>query len=143
MPLVNRSAPNAPCVLIVDDEVLSGLSVARSVTDDGCAVDGPHLSAKAALAAIAAKAPDVALLDVSLGAAGTSVAVADALAAAGIPFAFVTGYGPETAAVVAAHPGCLVIPKPVDRETVALLLAELLAAVPANPAAAPLTAKHA
>ena len=94
--------------------------------DRGCAVCGPHAHPDGALRALEERAPDAALLDVSLGGGVTSLSVADALAECGVPFAFVTGYGPETAAVVSAHPSRLVIPKPIDPETVGMLLDELL-----------------
>ena len=114
-------------MLIVEDEPLTGLLLARAVAERGVTACGPHARGSEALAALAERAPDAALLDVSLAGGTTSREVADALAEAGVPFAFVTGYGPETAAVAAAHPAALVIPKPVDPETVGMLLDELLA----------------
>ena len=113
-------------MLILEDDTLTGMLLAQAVSDRGCEVCGPHLNPDEALRAVAARTPDAALLDVSLGRDVTSLPVADALAERGVPFAFVTGYGPETAAVVAAHPSRLVIPKPVDPETVGMLLGELL-----------------
>lgn len=113
-------------VLVLEDDPLTGLLLAQVLTDRGCEVCGPHMTPSAALEAMSARTPDAALLDVSLGEDATSLPVADALAERGVPFAFVTGYGPETAAVVSAHPTRLVIPKPVDPETVGMLLDELL-----------------
>ena len=121
-----REARPSLTVLILEDETLTGMLLAQAVSDRGCAVCGPHLHPDEALYAVAARLPDAALLDVSLGPDTTSLPVADALAKRGVPFAFVTGYGPETAAVVSAHPGHLVIPKPVDPETLSMLLDELL-----------------
>ena len=112
-------------MLVLEDEPVSALLLAKVITDRGWDVCGPHHGTKEALKAVARRLPDAALLDVSLG-AETSRAVADALSEAGVPFAFVTGYGPETAAMVAAHPECLVIPKPLDPETASMLLDELL-----------------
>ena len=113
-------------VLVLEDEPITGMLLAQALTDRGCAVCGPHANPDRALALIEDGPLDAALLDVSLGMGVTSAPVADVLAGRGVPFAFVTGYGPETAAVVAAHPGHLVIPKPVDAETIGLLLDELL-----------------
>ena len=124
------SVAGAPRVLILEDEPLTAMMLARAVTARGLAVSGPYHRPEKALDALRADAPDAALLDVSLGPAATSLAVADALAAGGVPFAFITGYGPETAPVVAAHPDKLVIPKPVDQDTVWMLLGELLGEVP-------------
>ena len=121
------NAPGTPCILILEDEPVTAMLLARAVGDRGYRVAGPFHRPDQAQAALAADRPDAALLDVSLGRAENSRAVADALAAAGVPFAFVTGYGPETAPVVSAHPRALVIPKPADADTVGMLLEELLA----------------
>ncbi|MGY4283062.1 CheY-like chemotaxis protein [Bradyrhizobium sp. LM2.7] len=81
-------------VLIVDDPIIAidfedrllGFGV-KSVRTAG--------SVAQALAAIALRAPDFALLDVELT-RENSFAVAERLAALEIPFVFVTGYGDET-----------------------------------------------
>jgi len=56
--------------------------------------------------------PDFAVLDVNLG-NEQSLAVAERLAAAGIPFLLTTGYG-ETGELVAAYPPCVIVQKPVS-----------------------------
>ncbi|MBB4659167.1 response regulator [Parvularcula dongshanensis] len=118
----------ADLVLVVEDEPMTAMLLAQAVKDRGLDVVGPHRDANTARAAVEKGGLAAALLDVSLDAGETSAPVADALAAAGVPFAFVTGYGTETAQVVRAHPERLVIPKPVDRETLGILLDELLPA---------------
>ena len=120
-----RSGP-APTVLIVEDEPMTAMMVERAVSQRGYDVAGPFATDGEALGAIRMGGLCAALLDVSLQDGATSAPVAAALAAAGIPFAFVTGYGPETGAVAASFPDRLVIPKPVDAETVGLILEELV-----------------
>ena len=104
--------------------------VKRAVAERGFAVAGPFSEGRAALGAVAEGGVSAALLDVSLGNGATSAPVAKALSEAGVPFAFVTGYGPSTASVVSPFPDRLVIPKPLDAETLALLLAQLVTPQP-------------
>ncbi|HEY1750923.1 MAG TPA: response regulator [Caulobacteraceae bacterium] len=108
-------------VLVVEDESLVAMLLEDVLGDLGCEVIGPAASVEQALALIAAGGFDFALLDVKLGAAATSFPVADALRAAGVPFAFVTGYGAES-----LRPDLRdtpVIAKPIDPEAIAALLA--------------------
>ncbi|AWB06422.1 response regulator (plasmid) [Azospirillum humicireducens] len=81
-------------VLIVEDEPLIAMSLEDALLDRGVTCLGPAGSVTAALEMIAAGGFDIALLDVNLR--GERVdAVADRLAAAGIPFIFTTGHGAE------------------------------------------------
>jgi DNA-binding NarL/FixJ family response regulator len=112
--------------MIVEDEPLTASHLREVVLRRGLGVEGPFSSAEEAVRALATRAPAAALLDVSLADGGTSGPVASALAEAGVPFAFVTGYGPETNEVVRAYPRSLVIPKPCDDETLDMLLDELI-----------------
>ena len=74
-------------VLVVEDEFLIALDIVAALEDAGIAVTG--------LAAIERVPLRGALLDAHL--AGESAGrIADALAARGLPFAFVSGYGPES-----------------------------------------------
>ena len=104
--------------------------VQRAVTERGFAVSGPFPDRAGAIGAIEAGGIAAALLDVSLADGQTSAPVAEALRTHGVPFAFVTGYGPETGVVASAFPGSLVIPKPVDPDTVGLILDELVGQTP-------------
>ena len=122
----SRPIPTAPAILILEDEPMTAMLVQRAVAERGFAVCGPFAKGEAALGAVAAGGVAAALLDVSLEDGATSAPVAQALAAAGVPFAFVTGYGPETGAVASAFPDRLVIPKPVDPDTVGMILDELV-----------------
>lgn len=81
-------------VLIVEDEPLIAMSLEDALLDQGVTCIGPAGSVSAALEMIEAGGFDIALLDVNLR--GERVdAVADRLAAAGIPFIFTTGHGAE------------------------------------------------
>jgi CheY-like chemotaxis protein len=78
-------------VLVAEDEALVALDLACTLRELGCDVLPAAPSVAGALAILGAERPDVALLDVSL-ADGSAAPVAAALAAAGVPFAVVTGH---------------------------------------------------
>lgn len=80
-------------VLVVEDELLVALLVEDMLADAGCIVIGPFARVAEALAAARTATVDVALLDVNV--AGEKVfPVAHVLEERGVPFLFVTGYGP-------------------------------------------------
>ena len=88
--------PNGPGlhglkVLVAEDEALVALDLACTLRELGCVVLPAAPSVAGALAILGAERPDVALLDVNL-ADGSAAPVAAALAAAGVPFAVVTGH---------------------------------------------------
>ncbi len=88
------SSPVSEKVLLVEDEAPVAMMMAGSLRELGFAVLGPF--ARVAEAAAAARRDEVerAVLDVNLG--GEFVyPVADVLAERGVPFIFVTGYGPD------------------------------------------------
>jgi CheY-like chemotaxis protein len=81
-------------ILVVEDEAAIAIDLAQLLTDHGAIIVGPVGTVPEALNAIASLTPDCAVLDINLG--GESVrAVAEALANAGVPFVFVTGYSNE------------------------------------------------
>lgn len=82
-------------VLIVEDDPIIAIDFEDRLLGFGVKDVRTVGSVAQALIAIAARAPDFALLDVELG-REKSFAVAERLAAAQIPFVFVTGYGAET-----------------------------------------------
>lgn len=82
-------------VLIVEDEILIGADLGLMLEDWGYRADGPHATVSAALAAIEANPPDIALLDVNLGRDETSFDAARALRDRDIPYVFLTGYSLE------------------------------------------------
>ena len=119
------SAPLArPKVLLVEDDGLIAMDLEIVVQEAGFDVLGPCATAASALALLAAGRPDAALLDVGLP-DGPGSPVAEALAAAGVPFALVTGYGPAelSEARLANVP---VLEKPFTTKAVKGVLAALL-----------------
>jgi DNA-binding NarL/FixJ family response regulator len=81
---------NPKCVLIVEDEFLVALDMETILGEAGFDVLGPAGSVSEALRLLAVRQPDAALLDNNLN--GESArAVANALTAKHVPFAFVSG----------------------------------------------------
>jgi DNA-binding response OmpR family regulator len=78
-------------VLVAEDEALIALDLEAALRDLGCVVPPPAPSTAAALAVLRTERPDAALLDLEL-ADGPAGPVAEALAAAGVPFAVMTGH---------------------------------------------------
>lgn len=96
-------------VLVVEDEMLVSMLVEDMLADFGCSVVGPAPDFDAAMALATSAEIDAALLDVNV--AGRPVfAVADALKARGVPFAFASGYG--AAGVESDHRDAPVLQKP-------------------------------
>ncbi|HLN07351.1 MAG TPA: response regulator [Xanthobacteraceae bacterium] len=79
-------------VLIVEDEGLLALLLEDMLDDLGCTVAGTAATVAAAIDAIPKVDAGAAILDIKLG-DDKSYAVAEALAAHGVPFVFATGYG--------------------------------------------------
>jgi DNA-binding response OmpR family regulator len=116
--------PDRPRVLVVEDSFLLAEVLASMLTELGYEVAGPAPTPAGALEIAEGERVDAALLDVRLR--GELVTpVADRLAAAGVPFAFITAYStlddlPE------AHRRVVTIPKPCDVETLSARLTEML-----------------
>jgi CheY-like chemotaxis protein len=116
-------------VLLVEDSMLIALDAEDALTACGIGevVIAPNVSK--ALAVMAEALPDFAVLDYNLG-DETSEAVARALAEAGVPYCFATGYG-DALERMQAKPPYGVIKKPYSQSD----LAEVLARVEADRAA--------
>jgi len=108
-------------ILVVEDEPLVAMNLSTSLVELGFHVIGPYSTlAKAAAAAVEIEL-DAALLDVNLS--GKAVyPVADILASKNVPFAFITGYGTE--ALPNKYANVPVLQKPIDQETLQILLAQ-------------------
>ena len=125
-----RTSPAQPAgrirgrrVLVVEDEPLVAMDLEASLEAAGCEVVGPAPSVARALALIAEAELDAAVIDANLG--GDPVdAVADALVAHGVPFAFSTGYGRE--ALPARHREKPVLTKPFPPSRLLAVIADLL-----------------
>lgn len=113
-------------ILVVEDEGLVALLLQEALIDFGYEVAGPVPNTWKALKLLADEAIDAAVLDVNLG--GERVdPVAEALAAASIPFIFATGYS-DRAALPAAFRDRATLHKPYGMEQVHRALIQLLAA---------------
>lgn len=79
-------------VLLVEDEFMVALLMETELAAHGCEIIGPIGRLDRALEIAQREAVDVAILDVNVN--GNEVyPIAEALAARGIPFVFVSGYG--------------------------------------------------
>lgn len=81
-------------VMLVEDEAMIAMVLEDFLADLDCEVVGPFGAVAPALAWLngSETLPDAAVLDVNLGSERV-YPVAEALKAAGVPFAFATGYG--------------------------------------------------
>lgn len=83
-----------PRILLVEDDVLTGMMMTDLLEGASFAVDGPYRTLSDAMAALAAGFPDFALLDITLG-ADDSRLVAEDLERYGIDYAFCSGRPPD------------------------------------------------
>ena len=120
---------------MVEDEMIVAWLLEDMLRDLGCSVIGPAGSVKQALAMIEAEAIDVAVLDVNLN-GEMSYPIADALAARGVPFVFVTGY--DKGRILDGYQSFPVLQKPFHRLELSDILAKLL--TPKEPSVESVTA---
>lgn len=111
-------------VLIVEDEPLIAMMLEDFLGALGKTVIGPADSCAEALALIAEGGIAAAILDVNLRGGETSAPVADALAAAGIPFLFASGGRGD--GVEGPHSDRPVLAKPFTMDAVARALAAIV-----------------
>lgn len=125
---MNRVAANAvgPVprrVLLVEDNIVVALDTEEHLLSLGVVAVNRVDNSTAALASLDASMPDFALLDYNLG-EETSEAIACALEARGVPFAFATGYG-EVDGMIEKYPRTVgVLQKPYSRQDLARILAQ-------------------
>ena len=98
-------------ILVIEDEALVAMLVEDALMDAGFGVIGPARSVAEAMSLLASEEPAAVVLDLNLG-GETSISVADALVARGIPFVVATGYG--AAGLPESHRHVPVLPKPYD-----------------------------
>jgi CheY-like chemotaxis protein len=115
-------------VLLVEDEALIALDLEATLRGFGCEVAFAAPSVGDALAALRAGRPDAALLDLRLR-DGRATPVAAALAAAGVPFAVVSGYDACRAEEEPVLRGAPFLGKPCGRADLRATLARLAASV--------------
>jgi len=121
-----------PRILVVEDEPLIAMLVEDWLGELDCQPVGPVASAAAALALVDKFELDGAILDVSLN-GHDSFAVAAALRARLVPFAFATGLGAEW--IPERFRDAPTLAKPYDFERVRQVVGRLLDRVPSGPAA--------
>src|SRR6186997_3678703 len=107
-------------VLVVEDDPIIALDFEDTILGFGVKTVRTAANVAKALDMIADRPPQFALLDVSL-IREKSFAVAERLEALKIPFAFVTGYGPDVR-LPAAFNGKPRLPKPSSTEALRALL---------------------
>jgi len=102
-------------ILVLEDEPLIGMATSDLIEELGHSVVGPFFNLAATRDALAGEL-DAAILDVNLG-KDEAYPIAEELAGRGIPFVFMTGYGPESLDKrFREYP---VLQKPVVRDTLA------------------------
>lgn len=108
-----RSNLKGKRVLVIEDEPLVSMEIEACLSEAGAAIVGPAGTVARALQLIESETFDGAFVDANLG-GETADEIATALAAKGIPFLFLTGYGRE--ALPGAFRETAVIEKPYTRE---------------------------
>ena len=111
-------------VLVVEDDMMVLMIIEDMLANFGCTAVTTAATVAQGLAAVDARAFDVAMLDVNLN-GEKSYPVADALAAHGVPFCFATGYSDHAA--TGRHRDRPVLNKPFRYEDLAKLLSRLAA----------------
>lgn len=111
-------------VLVVDDDFFLAADLQHFLEGEGCTVAGPAPSVEGAVACLLEGVPDAAILDVDLE-TETSAPVAAELEAAGVPFLFLTGYGPDV--LPPEHAGHVLVGKPWSERELRARLHDLLA----------------
>ena len=112
-------------VLVVEDETIVSLLVESMLMDFGCKDVWYASSVAEALAILAERTPDAAVLDVNLD-GETAYPIARQLDAAQVPFVFATGYG--YSGISDEWAGRPVIQKPFHSDTLASALTAALGA---------------
>ena len=110
-----------PRILVLEDEALICMLLEDVLEGLGCAVVGPAMTVEDGANLARTEELKFAVLDVNLG-RGDSFSVADILAARGVPFAFITGYG--KAGVRKDLQGAPVLQKPIDIDRLEQILKE-------------------
>ena len=115
--------PDDKRVLLVEDEPLVSMMLADMLSAFGHKVDGPYSRFNDAILAAKSNNLQAGILDVNLGGEKT-YAVANILTDRKIPFAFVTGYGPDS--IVSAFAHAPVLQKPIEAAKLHALLQQIV-----------------
>jgi DNA-binding response OmpR family regulator len=117
--------PETPQILVCEDDPVQGKLLEQLLKARGYACVGPFSNCEEAAEAARTEPIRAALLDVSLE-DGPSKEAARVLKKRGIPFAFITGYGPGTSATIGAFSSELIVPKPVCPEVLVDIMDTLI-----------------
>jgi light-regulated signal transduction histidine kinase (bacteriophytochrome) len=101
-------------VLLVEDNLVIAMDTENVLLELGAESVSLHAHAAGALAEIASRRPDFAILDINLG-SHTSAEVADKLSELGVPYVFASGYG-DSNPVETLSEGAYMLAKPYDRD---------------------------
>ena len=111
-------------VLLVEDSLIIALDAEDVLLRLGAETIATAATVEAALDAIDARRPAVAMLDINLG-DRNSFPIADRLLELGVPFLFATGYG-EQAQLPMEHRNQIIVQKPYTIENVARAVTDLI-----------------
>jgi CheY-like chemotaxis protein len=111
-------------ILLLEDQMLIAMDVEAMLSGRGFSAIATASTVTQALKSIERSPPAFAILDVNLG-DGTSIPVAEALTARGIPFIFATGYG-EGGMIPVEFETVPVLRKPYEVEALMRTLSRLL-----------------
>jgi len=119
-----RGALRGRRLLVVEDDYLIAVDLARDLARRGAEVVGPAGSVRDALALVEAEGDrlDGAVLDINVR-DGRVYPVADALAARGVPFVFLTGY--DARVIPDAYAGVPRCEKPVSSALLSRMLSKV------------------
>ncbi len=112
-------------VLICEDDPVQGRVLEDYLTKKGWTVLGPFATPEEGAAAARSADLCAAILDVALD-GGSAAETASVLIERDVPFAFVTAFGPATAATLGTFSDRLVIPKPITPELLDQIMDSLL-----------------
>lgn len=119
------SSSGRSAVLICEDDPVQGRVLQANLQQRGWAVIGPCPTPEESVRRAREEDLCAAILDVALD-GGSAAETASILIERGIPFAFVTAYGPATAATLGTFSDRLVVPKPITPDLLDQIMASLL-----------------
>ena len=122
--MASAPSPVELTILVVEDDALLAADLEETIRRCGHRCLGPSGSLSEVLQLLETNRVDAAILDVRLRHGERAYPAADLLAARGTPFAFVTAYG--AGHIDPRYAQCRILPKPVLREEVELLVQELI-----------------
>lgn len=112
-------------VLVLDDDALTAVEIARVIGEAGYVVIGPFLNNETAMNSISKVVPDVAILDLRIGRRETCEEVAATLTEAGVPLVLISGDPRSTDLLTDSFPDAIFLAKPLDTRSLVLAVARI------------------